>query len=1420
MSNEQPGPEQREKNAPDAEAQANTPEQSGDASRQGFLSRVSRYLFRLALLLALLIGALILMVVGLCGTETGTGKLLELAQHASGGTLKISGVRGSLAQQLQVDEIAFRSKDTKLLASGIKLVWNPWALLHRQLVLDTLEVSSLKLANAPDPKPAQLPGSLQLPLAIHVKSAAIGSLFIANLQPDGSEHAIVKLTAITVSLNTTHLQHQIAGAVTSPWGVLQLQSVIGTSKPFSVKGEFKYQGQLNPVIPNLGIQGNVQGSLLELSLQAKAIADQNLQQTTTINAGVLQGGFDTVLAPFSIQPLRSLHADITGLNPADFSASAPRANLHIRANLSAQQIKQATVAKSAVVITPEILSGHIEIENTQPARIDQQGLPLLSFDSDLHWAQDLIELKGTQLKLPGNGKVSGNARIQLTATGFPLIESRFDVSGINLAQIDKHIQASNISGTVQAQTRSADQRNTILTVQTRLSEPRASLTAEANYQLNGVAGILKLEKFELVSANSQMRGQGEISFANTQSFNFQGELRRFDPARWIAGPAGNIDADLTVRGQLQPKLSLQLQLPRLQGSYAGQSLSGLMQLNLLESAALEVPKMDLHWGKNSISGQGIWGSGKDGLQLTLDAPDLPALSSLLGIRLTGSAQAQAQLHGKLSEPSGKLQLTAQGLGIEKQVHLAKLSADIDLESPMKGGISAKLQVQEIRTKAFAGDAPSALNGASSTKLDEHKKSEKMHLMAEQAVLTIKGQRDAHQIVGNLRFNAARQLQLNASGGVKVDQNKQPQWTGQLEHLSISGHPDLQLSTPMKLEAGAQLVKLGPAQFDGGLGNLVLEQFEWMPGNIKTRGKIDHLKVLELVNLLKPQSAVDGDLQVGVSWDLQLKENIRGELYLQRQSGDVRVRDVDGTGKPLPMEMKELQLRLALGGLIAGTDAERISLQLEGSGGRLGKWHLNASSQVSKKGERWTLASNASLEGKLSADVPDLQWLGPWLNPGLALKGKLLVDANLAGILSAPKYQAQIEGRDLEVAFASEGLLLPNGILSAQLDEKHLKLKQLQFSNKISIMPQHAKFRESKWIGQKGEFNAAGEIDWSKQIGSIEANFQKFPVLQRKDRWMVVSGDVSIHQASDIWALVGKITTDGAYFKLPKSPPPSLSSDVIVKRGAASKVQADTAGDEKKGIKTRVDVNFDMGERFVFTGSGLDTALAGSIRLRSTDGSPLQATGSIRTVGGVYEGYGQQLDIERGILNFQGSPSNPGLNIRALRTGLEVEAGVEVVGTVSSPQVRLVSEPVVPDAEKLSWLVLGRGSNQLGGSDASLLMSAASTIFGGDGTRNVPREIVQGIGFDEFSIGAADVGGGSKLPAQTVAGSTSVGSSSGDQVVSVGKRLLPGLVLSVERGLSDASGAVKLSWQLTRRISVIARSGTDASVDAYYTFSFH
>jgi hypothetical protein len=147
---------------------------------------------------------------------------------------------------------------------------------------------------------------------------------------------------------------------------------------------------------------------------------------------------------------------------------------------------------------------------------------------------------------------------------------------------------------------------------------------------------------------------------------------------------------------------------------------------------------------------------------------------------------------------------------------------------------------------------------------------------------------------------------------------------------------------------------------------------------------------------------------------------------------------------------------------------------------------------------------------------------------------------------------------------------------------------------------------------------------------------------------VVSGEAGVKESANVWSLQGKLTADGAYFRLPKMPPPSLSSDVIVQNKRSQKTAGEPDANAKKVIRTRLDMTFDMGPKFVFVGRGLDTGLAGSLRLRSADGSPLQANGSISTRNGLYEGYGQQLEIERGILNFQGPPLNPGLNILAVR----------------------------------------------------------------------------------------------------------------------------------------------------------------------------
>jgi translocation and assembly module TamB len=194
-----------------------------------------------------------------------------------------------------------------------------------------------------------------------------------------------------------------------------------------------------------------------------------------------------------------------------------------------------------------------------------------------------------------------------------------------------------------------------------------------------------------------------------------------------------------------------------------------------------------------------------------------------------------------------------------------------------------------------------------------------------------------------------------------------------------------------------------------------------------------------------------------------------------------------------------------------------------------------------------------------------------------------------------------------------------------------------------------------------------------------------------------------------------------------------------------------------------------------------------------------SSGNIHVVKGAYSAYGQRLQIERGILSFQGPLDNPGLDIIAMRKNQAVEAGVAVSGTAQSPRVRLVSNPGVPDSEKLSWLVLGHGLEDASGQDYNALHAAAGLLLSAGESVTLQQKIAHATGFEDVSLkGSGELEG---------------------TMLALGKRLSSRAYLSYEHGLTGASSLVKINYTLTKRVSVQAQAGTAPAMDLFYTFRF-
>ena len=123
-------------------------------------------------------------------------------------------------------------------------------------------------------------------------------------------------------------------------------------------------------------------------------------------------------------------------------------------------------------------------------------------------------------------------------------------------------------------------------------------------------------------------------------------------------------------------------------------------------------------------------------------------------------------------------------------------------------------------------------------------------------------------------------------------------------------------------------------------------------------------------------------------------------------------------------------------------------------------------------------------------------------------------------------------------------------------------------------------------------------------------------------------------------------------------------------------------------------------------------------------------------------------------------------------------------------------------------------------DATVLLSAAGGLLGND-SGNLVQKLKSTFGFDEFGVRQGDIGGtGSRQPSSRVAGSSvDTTGSTGNQILSVGKRLSSNAVLSYEQSLGKAESIVKLTVSLTRQVSVIGRAGSDNALDIFYTITF-
>lgn len=515
----------------------------------------------------------------------------------------------------------------------------------------------------------------------------------------------------------------------------------------------------------------------------------------------------------------------------------------------------------------------------------------------------------------------------------------------------------------------------------------------------------------------------------------------------------------------------------------------------------------------------------------------------------------------------------------------------------------------------------------------------------------------------------------------------------------------------------------------------------------------------------------------------------------------------------PMQIRTLNATIKLN---AGAKRGEATLDLAAENPSIGNARLELRA---KPPEAWGLSAQTPWQGRLQAAIADLAWTNNLLGSSWQARGRLDADVQIAGTPQYPLLSGHVNGDNLGLRNLDSRLDLQQGILRTTLRDSVLRLEEFSAQSMLTAMPpalqRTMNDRGQALVATPGRISARGDMrlgapgTQNAEEMRLDVTLDRMGVSQTPKQWLLLSGQGQLSWQQGKLGLNAKLGVDAAWWQLSELSRPQLSADVVVHREGSASSEA------RQVTPWAGTVQVGMGRHFYFDGAGARGRLAGQVAVTASAQDLTRASGTVTLVDGRYEAYGQQLDIERGILNFQGLLENPALNILAVRRGLPVEPGIEITGFAQAPQIRLVSEPNVPDAEKLSWLVLGRPPEQEGG-DAGVLLAAVGAIFGNQ-TGNAGQQVKQSFGLDEITVRSGTVGQQTAMRSGVVSMSDS--SQSTGQVFAVGKQLSNRLRLSYEQAIGGADSLVKLTLKLSNTLSVVGTSGTDAALDVYYGFNF-
>lgn len=422
----------------------------------------------------------------------------------------------------------------------------------------------------------------------------------------------------------------------------------------------------------------------------------------------------------------------------------------------------------------------------------------------------------------------------------------------------------------------------------------------------------------------------------------------------------------------------------------------------------------------------------------------------------------------------------------------------------------------------------------------------------------------------------------------------------------------------------------------------------------------------------------------------------------------------------------------------------------------------------------------ALTGKIQLQALDFSNLTGFSQQIDKLDGELNADVTLSGSAFSP----QVNGK---LALQGLAFLAPWTPLSIE-----------QGNMAINFNDHSANLNGELFDSNKGSLALDGQANWQGEP-SVSANIKGngFKIALEPNLWFAISPNINMTYEQQFANVSGQVRVVDGRIKVKELPEGavSVSDDEVI---------VDAAKQTKKPLPIRygIDLSVVIDDNVRIDSFGLRSKLKGDVLFKQVGDTPLIATGEVALLEGYYRGLGQELQIEKGQIAFNGAVDKPLLNVRAIRnpdlTEDGVIAGIKLTGGVEQPRLEVFSDPKMDQAMALSYLLSGRPLSDSNSSSDGMLTQLLLSRGLARGEGSITK-IGEAIGIEDVSLSSRGSGEETK--------------------VEISGYVAPGIQVRYSIGIFDSMSEVAVRYQLLPKLYIEAISGLNDSLDILYKFDW-